>query len=293
METASLPETTDGLLPTQPEPPETAAAATRSNSKLFEWSGFVHVGDGANECPQREEGVCDDPDHFHAWVCLPNPLQIRDIGDKARAAKARKIRALKDSGDGEREESDSYITLEASIEEAIETELPMVIGEIVEERAAKALGTVYQQLKEEERFEGYDQDIEELRRQEILPEDQRDADYPQLVLTADRFEEALNQRLEEFRKDGRQSLEGLSAEEIAALLRAKRIQEIAGETFLNAYYTWQIFVGTRKVYQHNARVFTNIGEYKMAAPEIIDALRDKIAELENRTTGRDGGSGNS
>jgi hypothetical protein len=35
-------------------------------------------------------------DHFHAWVRLPNPYQRKDILEKARAARARRMRTLRD-----------------------------------------------------------------------------------------------------------------------------------------------------------------------------------------------------
>src|SRR6059058_472198 len=87
------------------------AEATRSTSELFRWSDYVHVGTDADTCEHAEDGMCADPQHFHAWVCLPNTFQIRDIADKARAAKARKVRALRDP------ESDSYAVLEEDLAE--------------------------------------------------------------------------------------------------------------------------------------------------------------------------------
>jgi REP element-mobilizing transposase RayT len=44
----------------------------------------------------RATGKCTDPDHFHAWIRLPNQFQIRDIAEKAKAAQARKKRMLRD-----------------------------------------------------------------------------------------------------------------------------------------------------------------------------------------------------
>src|SRR4051812_30709654 len=81
---------------------ESPAVAEQSREELFRWSTWVHVGDGADECALAQAvgdsdyklgkpiPTCEDPGHFHAWLRLPNPLQRRDIVDKARAARARK-----------------------------------------------------------------------------------------------------------------------------------------------------------------------------------------------------------
>src|SRR5438445_543555 len=106
---ASLTLPTDS---TEGAPSENGAEATRTTKHLFSYSKYVHAGDGAEECEHREDGKCEDAAHFHGWVCLPNSLQHRDILDKARAAKARRRRALRDGGDAQRAATDAYVTLE-------------------------------------------------------------------------------------------------------------------------------------------------------------------------------------
>jgi hypothetical protein len=69
------------------------AEAEKSHERLFKWSQWVHVGAWAQECEKRLTGDCTDEEHFHAWIRLPNPFQIRDITAKARAARARKKEA--------------------------------------------------------------------------------------------------------------------------------------------------------------------------------------------------------
>src|SRR5262245_39990006 len=44
----------------------------RAVEKLFSFSGFVHVGPGARECEDGEDGSCGNPLHFHDWCRLPN-----------------------------------------------------------------------------------------------------------------------------------------------------------------------------------------------------------------------------
>ena len=75
-------------------------------------------------------------------------------------------------------------------------------------------------------------------------------------------------------------------------LRKKRINEQASEAYMHAYYTWLMFIGTRKLNHRNQRVFTSVGELKMAAPEIVSALRAKLNDLESRIERGPGGSKN-
>jgi hypothetical protein len=53
--------------------------------------------------------VCANPDHFHAWIRLPNKFQHADIHAKALASKARRMRALRDP------ESDASVVMDAEI----------------------------------------------------------------------------------------------------------------------------------------------------------------------------------
>jgi hypothetical protein len=288
MEVASLPEASVA----ENVPEEPIAAAQIPTSKLFEWSGYVHVGEGAETCDKALTNTCENPDHFHAWVCLANAFQVRDIGDKARAAKARKIRALRDSGQDGREATDSYVTLEAQLEERAQ-DMDAVIDEIVQESVAKQLPVLYKELEEEEEFENANQDSEELARQTALPEDERDPEeYEQLQKAQDAFASALEHRVMDRKDRERESLEGLPREHVIEQLRKKRINEQASEMYMHTYYTWLMFIGTRTCARHNTRLFEKIGDLKMAAPEVIAALREKVNDLEDRIDRGSGGSKN-
>lgn len=293
MEAALLQETQENEAP--------VAAAEVQSSKLFEWSGDVHIGAGASTCsciPTDERTVppaCVDPDHFHAWVCLANAFQTRDIGDKARAAKARKIRTLKDAGEPGKPDtaSDSYVTLEVILDELATTDMEQVIDEVTQESVSKQLGVIFGEMKEEERFENADQDSEELARQRLLPEDERDTEeFALLEKSQEEFATELERRVAERKDRERQTLRDLPDEQIIAMLRKKRINEMASEAYMHTYYTWLVFVGTRKFDQHNERKFKAINDMKTSAPEIVSGLRDKINELEDNIQAGSGGSKN-
>jgi hypothetical protein len=61
--------------------------------------------------PRR--ALCGNPLHFHAWCRLPNQLQHEDIRERALAAKARRIRQLRDP------ECDAYQILESDMSELL------------------------------------------------------------------------------------------------------------------------------------------------------------------------------
>lgn len=288
METQTLPEQD---APTD----EPVAAATLSTSKLFEWSADVHVGDAAEQCAAIAEGKdCKDESHFHAWLCLPNAFQVRDIGDKARAAKARMIRAMRDDGKGKDvDASDSYVTLEAAVAEMAEDDYEGMIDEIVQKQVSSQIPTIYRELIEDEDFTYAEQDIEEMRRQSALPEDQRDPEeYDQLKRSHEKFQLELDRRITGRRDREKAALEQSDRESVVEMLRKKRIDDRATDAYLSTYYTWAMFVGARHIKIHNQRKFPNITDLKMAAPEVVKALRDRISELENGVGGG-GGLGNS
>src|SRR3954465_4912909 len=77
-------------------PPTKDTDATKSPDQLFRYSAWVHVGAGAERCEEGETGPCGNPLLFHAWCRLPNQLQHQEIRERALAAKARRIRQLRD-----------------------------------------------------------------------------------------------------------------------------------------------------------------------------------------------------
>jgi len=274
------------------------AEATRTVAELFQWSGYVHVGAGAEECPQRAVGGCVDPQHFHAWVCLPNTFQIRDIVDKARAAKARKVRALRDAGSSMREASDSYVVLEDELDrmrdgDGYEHLLTVTGGEAVDRR----LPAIIAEVNEDPKWEHHAQDIEEFQRLQRLPDDERPAEeYEQLQREMVEWAAEFEARAEEERVREMTRLRTMPVDDVIELMRKVRIEEIANEAYLHHYYTWAMFIGAREPSADGfpqQRKFPDVLTLKMAAPEIVTALREKIRTLEERTSSeRSEASGN-
>lgn len=286
--------------PEAPPSHDGSAEATRSTAELFEWSGYVHVGGDAPECEERLTGACSNPKHFHAWVTMPNPYQIRDIVDKARAAKARKRRALRDAGDPAkgREPSDSYMTLEDQLDSLREPEqYKQLITIIARRRIEMSLVEILDSMQKDERFEHHAQDSEEFQRLEALPEDERDKEeYERLQADMMAYGEEMQKVVDERIETEQAHLKNETPDQVIEYERLFRIEDIASEAYLHIYYTWAIFTGTRKPSTEgfpSERKFKDPEALRNAPPEVIVALREKLRSLEQRTTsGRGEAAGN-
>lgn len=275
------------------DPPEShdGSEASRSSEELFQWSGYVHVGRGAEECEHGVDGGCRDREHFHAWVCLPNTYQIRDVADKARAARARKVRALKDP------ESDSYAILEAELDELREPEAFKALIELVADREIEHnLLPMIEELQKDERFEHHAQDSEEYNRLRETPEDERDTEeWERLQQDMLDYSDKLREEIDKRKATEIAHLEAKSVDDVIAMERKSRIDNISNEQYLHVYYTWAIYVGAREPTTEGfptERKFKTPEAQRTAAPEVIAALREKISELEQRTTSRGDAAGN-
>lgn len=276
-----------------------SAEATRSSEELFEWSGYVHVGKGAEECEKRLEG-CKDPHHFHGWVCLPNSFQIRDIDDKARAGEARKLRALRDAGnpDKGREPSDSYVTLEAALDAVRfeDDELEIVKVGIVSRTVDRQLGSILEEMAADDRFKHQAQHAQEMQRVMALPEDERDADeVKELSEILQDYGDALQARIDERHVIERAALDQLTVDQIIDIERRARSRNLGEEYYLHTYYTWCMYVCTYEPTIDglpSVRKFPELVALKSASPEAVAALRQKITELETRTSKRGDAAGN-
>lgn len=274
--------------PTEPQP-----AARMSARSMFRYSSYVHVGDGAEECEHATDGRCSNLDHFHAWVRLPNPYQHEDIRRKALAAKARKIRELKDP------DSDASVVLD---QELAELHDPALADVIIDELLAREWTDDYMEavadVEEEEEFEHIAQDREEYNRlkptQSTLPEDEQDPDYRQLVKMMGAYGDAIRERLEQLQEPKRAELRSRPVESIIALARARRVEEAGNAAFMETYNAWMWFVGTFRVEPHptlgrphlpaweemGVRDRPSAGTMFGEAPEVITALKVAFDDLQ-------------
>lgn len=283
------------VVPVEPdEAHDGRAEATRTTDELFQWSTYVHVGAGAPECPGGENGECRDPEHFHAWLRLPNAWQVRDIQEKAEAARARRRRALKDP------ESDARVTLEDHLDAWSENDeaWEALLVRVANRAVLRIQDDIRRELLDSEEYKHYFADLEELQRLNTVAEGDRDAEeYTRLSEHVEKFVELFNERsLAEHEKEMFR-LRALSRDEVLKMERNERINELADERFLNTFYQWAYYVCVLKPAPKPkfpaTRVFESFDALKAAPPEVTDALRDAYRKLESRTVARGDVAGNS
>lgn len=295
METATLPAEDQGA------PVEGDAEATRSTANLFQYSEYVHAGVGSAECENARDGKCKDPGHFHAWVCLPNSIQHRDILEKARAAKARRKRALRDAGGDGRPPSDAYVMLESDLDDALRGDTAQVVADMAQRSVRKRMRDVIREVREDDdRFADYFQDAEEWRRLVAMPEEERPTDEFRLLdeeMTA--FEEAVKAEVDREVERERATIGRMPPENLREVLRTAHIEADTNDVYLNAYYIWLGYIGTRVVGTSPSvasmvtvkRYFNSLEDFRNGSPEAVEAVDNALRDLEGRM-GRGEAAGN-
>lgn len=291
---------------TAAEPPEPTAEAERPREDLFEYSRWLHVGDGAVDCPDARTGKCQQERHFHAWIRLPNALQIRDIAEKAKAAQARRKRILKEP------DSDAYVILEAELDELRDESMRDMM---IEDLLGKDFHEVYQdavrEVADREADEDADditgevpklyahieQDREEYNRLAALPEDQRDADeFNHLEQRLADHGRALDAEITRLQEPRRETLKGKTTVELVDMVRSKRIESEAAEEYVHTFNVWQWYVCTFKPRDKGIpreRYFTDLTQLKQdQVRPVVTALRENFHDLEIKFA-RSSGRGNS
>lgn len=286
MEAATVP-----IEDTTEQPPQPEAEAQKPVTDLFRYSQFVHVGPGADECEGIERGddgkvravKCEREDHFHAWCRLPNQFQQQDIVEKAQAAKARKLRALRNA------DSDQAAILELELDELRQlgdSARQPIIDEIVERDWQEDLMEAFRDTQEEEPFKHIDQDREELRRLEALPDDQRPVEeYTQLQEHIAAYGDKVQANLKQRQEPKRTSLQERPVEELLKFVERDRIERMGTETYLETYAFWSWLAGTMRPTRGPGgrfveRVYKDAQQLKGEAPEVVTALRDMFNSLE-------------
>lgn len=272
--------------------PDGAAATRADAAQLHFYSTYLHVGPGAAECEERETGACSDPTHFHAWCRLPNKLQHRDIVEKALAAKARRVRALKDP------ESDAAVTMDAELANLDEGMIEAVIDEIVSREWDGDYAEAVNDAAEQEQFEHILQDRE--RYLELIhageadkPEDEQSSEYRDLEKHIQGYIQWLKERTAERQIPRREGLRAQGFTRCMEIMRDQRVDRSADAEFSRVLTHWIWFVGTMDPEKHAVtgkpfkRMWTAMGEASDpqpgtmfdAAPEVIEALEGTFEKL--------------
>lgn len=288
MDTATAAPENETSTPVEGSPPE------RNEARIFRFSDFVHVGEGSAECEHGEDGKCSNQDHFHAWIRLPNKFQIVQIREKGQAARARVIRQSKDV------ETDRWEIIENQVAEAMLGGRDGVIAEILGRSDWKVYRQAMAELVNDDDAEGEGEnprspwaDIEEdqdrFRHLSALPEDERDADeFGELSRHIAKWNETVDERLEDLRAPERDALEGRTDEELEAMVRDNALTEQADAIFMRTYTRWQMVVCTLKPNGGRPvdRVFGSPQHLEAEAPEVIGGLEIAFNALESELNNR-------
>ncbi len=274
--------------PENPTPVADSPTDQRTVERLFQFSGFVHVGPGAADCEDGEDGSCGDPLHFHAWCRLPNKFQIATIRNKAQAAKARTIRRFKDP------ESDDHAILSGEIEAIAEAGKDSLIEEILSRTYWQDHLAAMKELAEEDEgpFPTIEQDQKRFKELAEMPEDQRPADeYDELVRHLEKWNEEVDRVRTENQAPQRSGLESRAEEDLLDLIRNERIKAEGDRAYMEVYSAEEWVACTMKPRpkdkgEPNERAFGDLEQLKQAAPEIVVALEAYFSELEGEFANR-------
>lgn len=269
------------------------ADAERTQEERFKWRAWVHTGTSALDCNHATDGKCKDEEHFHAVIRLPNPFQIRDIAEKAQAARARRARMFRDP------ESDISVVLEDEMEMLRETDKAILVDEIVERDFARDYTEAIKVVMEiddpdfvpegdesiPKKFANIEQDREEYVRQRDLPDEQKSDDFEELEKTYADYSRAIEAEMERIRQPRVESLMEREMDDLVEMVRKDRIEQACGEAQLHTFNMWQMYVCTYRPREKgipNERVWPSIEFMKYVEDtDTIMAVRDAFQQLES------------
>jgi len=293
------------LAPEVPEEP----AERRSPKQMFCFAGWVHIGPGADECPDVDENAstntCARTDHFHAWCRMPNQYQREEIREKALAAKARRRRELNDP------DTDGYLILEGDMDELAEA------GDegkeaIVTERLTRDWPADYLEAMRDVQDEDADEpdpddpDGDAPKKWAHIEDDQRrhavlremneeellghtdELDSLDKHLTA--YGEAIEARLKEIQEPKREAMLEREIGELVDEVRGDRVRQDSTAAFTATWDKWEWYIGSLS-FVGGPRVFASIGELEQAAPEVHEILKAHYQALDRAR--QEGLTGNS
>lgn len=276
---------------------ETSPAEEATAGKMHQFSRYIHVGPGAETCAciktvtdgRGEEhvvadGSCEDPEHFHIWVRLPNQFERESLRDKASAAEARKLRALHDL------DSDSRIILDGELEAIVRADdREALIGEITGQNFLEDHLQALKEIAEEADgdYDTIDEDRERLRALEEMPEEERPSEeFEQLRVRLADHTEKVNKRRDEIEKPRREAVAEKPIEELCSIVRDLRIESAGNTTRRQEYGKWEWYICSFKPKSPdkpgfpNERAFGSIDHFTSSPPEVIDAIANVVVELE-------------
>jgi hypothetical protein len=268
--------------------------------RLWRYSGWVHIGPGADECehvsedPKAPKNECTDPEHFHAWCRLPNQFQHESLREKALAAKGRRRRQLVDPA------TDAHDALEGALD-TLAAEGDTIKESIVVELLDKDRWTEYVEahrdvmdLEEGEEpeseqpirpFAQIGDDQERLAALKDKPEDEQPKDeIEELERHVARYDDLVEKRRDELHKPKYDALMALDVNALIDRLRDRRIAQEVNAQFMTVYFQHEC-VQCAMRWPGGPRRFASLEELFDVAPEVYEGLRSTFDDLERSQAG--------
>lgn len=281
--TAEAPE--GAVLP----PTNTGPAEERSPSedarpvKVNDYTSYVHVGPGAEECEHGEDGKCAVVDHFHAWCRLPNPFERNDLREHGEAASARMRRTLAD------EDSNARVILDGELEGLKHLgDMEMLLTQALAPHFLNdQIGAIREVEEDHPEYKHIDTDKARLDVLEAMNEAERPEDeYTTLRKTVQDHTAAVNKARGEIEAPRKKSLEEKGLDGVVEIIRDQRIDNLATRAHNEEYARWEWYIccfkpkAPDKPGFPNERSFGSIEQFRMQPGEIIEAVAETVTRLE-------------
>lgn len=280
-----------------PEAPEAVEEGVKSpGRRLYEFSSWLHVGPGAEECADVEEekgeSNCSNRIHFHAWCRVPNQYEARDIATKALAAKARKARQLRD------EDSDASQILDDEMESiaALGDEgKATLVMELVQRDWFKDYLEAEQEVLEleaddpgegepDKKYALIKEDERRFAELEAMPEDERPADeYAELEKHLAAFHQDVKDHHDQIQESKRAPLMGRDINALIDMVRKERVVAMANDEFHHVRRSWTMVYGVLRL-PNGDQVWNEPEDLRRAPQEVLAAVNvlfDDLERMEN------------
>jgi hypothetical protein len=271
--------------------------------RLYQFSGWLHVGPGAEECSEVDEEKgeveCSNPRHFHAWCRVPNQYEARDIAEKALAGKARKARQLRDP------ETNAYEILEDELD-TLARGGDSAKADLVTELLLRDWWKDYQEAErevldlesdqpdaDEKKYAHIKED--EKRYDELLAMDEEDRpgdEFGELEKHIAGFHDEIKARHNAIQESKREPLMKRDLNDLIDQVRDERIKAASADEFHHVKRSWELVYGVlRKPVVKGKKpeqVWGEPDELRHAADEVLAAanmLFDDLERMENGNTG--------
>lgn len=281
--------------PAEPQP-ETSPAEEATAARMHRFSSYLHLGPGAETCDciktvvqndsevQIPDGTCENVEHVHVWVRMPNQFERKSLGEKAAAAAARRLRVLRD------DDSDARAILEGELETVrVANDRDALLAEITGKHFLDDHLAAVKEVEEEdeEKWATIDEDRERLRAlEEMEPESRPEEEFLELRKHLSEHTSLVNEARENIEAPRRATYDDTAIEGLIDIVREQRIENISNQARREEYAKWQWYTCTLNPKDPSKpgfpqdRYFASIDTFRQAPEELIEAIAGLTQVLE-------------